>query len=208
MKYTDQTRVEGYLGRVLNADEGNQAEDVIEYVSKYISTFCNREWFDVRDEDGDGSDGETYPDEGSTRIFDGSGTREIYIDDFIDLTQIDILDAEGNVFSTYTASTDFQTFPSNKNPKESVRLRGGRFPSGYGNIQITAKWGSGACPQSIVQVATALAGKWFKKATLNTSTFKRESIEGYSYEIQSSADHDEEINGLLTTLGMYKKISL
>lgn len=208
MNYTDQARIEGYLQRQLTSDEGSSVEEVISYVSKFVSTYCNREWFSIRDEDGDGDAGEEYADEASARIFDGTGTREIYIDDFIDITQIDILDSQGSVFSTFNTTTDYQTFPSNKNPKESVRLRSTRFPQGYGNVQITAKWGSGACPEGVIQVATALVGKWYQKAKSSTSTFKRESIEGYSYEIQSSADHDEDIKRLLSTLDIYKKINL
>lgn len=209
MFYTDQSRIEAYLNRALTDDEGSIVEDVISHVSKLISSICNREWFSVRDEDGEGED-TNYSDEGEVRTFDGEGKKEIYIDDFIEATKIEFLDGQGSVYSTLdnTDDTDWLVFPSNKNPKESIRLRSGCFPHGYGNVEITAKWGSGQAPASVIMAATVMAGKFFKKAEVNKSTFKSESIEGYSYTLQSNADHDAEIQKALDDLSMYKKIQL
>lgn len=207
MKYTDQSRIEAYLNRQLTADEGNIVEDVIEYISEYINTLTNRSWFSVRDEDGEG-EGEDYAEEASTRLFDGGGSKELFIDDFTDVEKVEILDSQGNVFSSYEEDTDWYLTPNNTNPKTSIRLYGGRFPNGLGNIRITAKWGSGQAPKSVVMVATILCGKFFKKAEVNKSTFKSESIEGYSYTLQSNADHDEEIAKALDMLGMHKRIIL
>lgn len=209
MRYTDQTRVEAYLNRELTDNEATLVDDTIEYISKLINSYCNRSWFSVRDEEGDGEEGEVYAEEAFTKLFSGNGLREIIIDEFIDLEKIEILsNYDGSVFNSFEAETDFQALPGNETTKQSIRLRYSRFPKGIDNIQITAKWGSGSCPKAVTMVATILVGKFFKKAETNSSTFKKESIEGYSYELQSNADHDSEIKNALSTLDMYKRIVL
>jgi len=207
MIYTDQARIEAYLNRSLTDDEGTIVEQVIEYLSNYLGSYLNRSYFSIRDEDGVG-EGEDYASVASARIFDGEGKKEIYIDDFTGLTQIDFLDAEGSSYNTFTATTDWLLFPLNKNPKESIRMRATHFPNGYGNVQMTANWGSGACPAPVIMTATILVGKFFKKAEINKSTYKSESIEGYSYTLQSNADHDAEIKNALDMIKPYKKITL
>lgn len=205
MQYTDQERVEAYLQRELTDYEGVIIEDVIEYLSEYISDYCNRSWFSIRDEDNeDGA--ETY-ETASERYFDGSGTKEIFIDDFIGLTKVDILDANDNVFTSFLPA-DVQLFPLNKTAKESIRLRQSTFPNRPGCVKVTAQWGSGEAPKSIIMVATILVGKFLKKSEINKSTYKSESIEGYSYSLQTSADHDKEIKNALATLDMNRKVTL
>lgn len=208
MIYTDQARVEAYLQRELTDYEGAIIDDVIEYISDYISAYCNRSWFSIRNEDDEGSDtNEDFAEEASDRYFDGNGQKTIYVDEFTGLTGVAILDADDNEFASYVPA-DLQLFPQNETVKDSIRLRQSKFPDRVGCVKVTAKWGSGQAPKSVIMIATILVGKFLKKTEINKSTFKSESIEGYSYSLQTAAEHDKEIQSALATLDMNKRIVL
>lgn len=203
MIYSSQSRVEAYLNRELTDNEASLIDDVIDYMSSFISTYCNREWLPVDAEDSDPEDIEA-----SARLFDGSGGQELYVDDFIGLEKIELLDRMGNVLTTFDQNSDWMLAPLNKNPKQSIRLRTSRFHRGSGNVQVTAVWGTGNVPSDVVIVCTALSAKYLQKTGGSTGTFKKESIEGYSYELMTGAEVDADRERLLTSLDKWKKFIL
>jgi hypothetical protein len=160
---------------------------------------------------GDGDDWEDYwelADEVDSRTYDGTGEREIYIDDFVTLSEVSILDSQGEISATYDDEDEWLLYPINKTPKQSIYLRNYRFPSGRGRVLVTAVFGSGAVPEGVVMVCTALCSKFIGRMSSNVTGFKRESIEGYSYELLSGKDIDEESKILMSTLDNYKKVIL
>lgn len=197
--YTTQSRVEAYLARDLTDEETLLIDDTIVFISQFIDSYTNRSWLSI--------DGE-FPEEEEVRYFDGNGNKELTIGDFASISEIEILDSDGNMFTSYTEDTDWLTFPLNKTTKSDVRLRSYRFPSGRGNIRITGVFGSGTVPQGVQIVATALVGKYLTKQSSSSGKFKSESIEGYSYTLRDDAEQDKDIQRLLSMLDMHKRILL
>jgi hypothetical protein len=197
--YTNQPRVEAFLKRELTNDEASIIDDVIDSVSTFIDTYTNRSWTPV-----DMPDIEIEPTE---RIFDGNGQKELHIDDFQSLDDIVILDSYGAEAQSYSEA-DYILYPLNKLPKQSIRLRLGRFVSRPASVRITAVWGSGSVPRGITSIATSLVGKFLIKNTTITGAFKSESIEGYSYQLMTGADVDSDTDRLIVGLDQYKKYVL
>jgi hypothetical protein len=196
--YTDQDRVEGYLQRSLNASELVNFDDVIEYVSGFINDYTNREWNDLDDSDP----------AATARLFDGNGEKELEVDTYSDLSQVEILDSQGSALVTLTDEDDWVTYPHNSTYKDSVYLRNYIFPKGVARIRLTAVWGSGDVPAAVIMVTTALVGKFIASSPVTSGGFKKESIEGYSYELKTANDLDTETSELLSRLDYVKKISL
>lgn len=194
--YTDQGRIEAYLNRELSESEIVLCDDVISSISNLIDLYCGRSWLPV-DETID-SEAET-----STRLFDGTGSRELYIDDFVSIEEINILDSSGGVINTLNQNIDWVLYPLNKTPKQSIRLNTAIFLRGAGNIQVEAVWGSGEVPQPIIKACTIMVANYFTKAS--KSGLKKESIEGYSYEMRDLEAEDQDT---LSLLGFYKKYTL
>lgn len=189
MSYTTQDRVEAYLGRQLTENEIVLLDELIESTSDYISVYCNRVWSSLDEDDDEDL-------EATVRYFDGNGRRELYVDDFINLEYV-------KADATFNQADDWALYPQNKNPKQSIRLKNGHFPLGVENVEISAIWGAGDPPKGVIQVCTALVGNHL--TSVGEATFKKESIEGYSYELASVGVADDTLK---KTLDIYKKYSL
>lgn len=197
--YTTQSRVEAYLSRELTDDEALLIDDTIAFISEFVDSYTNRSWSSINDEE---------EVEATERYFDGNGRKELDVGQFTDPTEIVILDSQGDVQQTLELTTDWLTFPANKDVKTEIRLRSYRFPTGRSNIKITAKWGGGTPPNSIVLATTALVSKNIVKQSATNGEFKSESIEGYSYTLKDASDTDKEIAKVLSMLDMHKRILL
>lgn len=200
--YTTQERVEAFLNRELTQNEVSLLDEIIESVSDTINQYCSRSWFpvDADDEEDD------YTEE--ARLFDGTGSKTLFIDDFISISQIKINDRLGGELGTWSNADNWILGPNNKNPKTSIYLKTGRFNEGIGNIEITGVWGAGNPPKGVVMACTQLVGKFLQKSNNGTSQFKKESIEGYSYELMSGAEIDADTERIMSTLGVYRRILL
>ncbi len=95
---------------------------------------------------------------GVLRRFDGSGVQEQEVDDYVDVTKIEIVQF-GAVQGLEV--TDFLEHKAEHYPKTRIYMRQGtrpfwgnffldRFPEGYANIEVTGTWGYGAeIPQDV-----------------------------------------------------------
>lgn len=204
--YTTQAKVEAYLDRDLDDNEAVIIDDIIAHISQIISTYCNREWLSVIEDDEDEADDV----EASARYFDGNGSHQLVVDDFVQATEIKMYDSTNSLYLTLTndSGNDWIVTPANKTPYDTITLRAYSFLRGIANIKITAVWGAGRVPQPITTVATALTGKFLQKMSTSGGKFKSENIEGYSYQLMDSRDVDADVRNLMTTLDMYKKFQL
>lgn len=201
MNYTSQAKVEAYLKRSLDANELVLLDTIISYISSFISDYTGRNYQDL----------DEYEDvEAASRFYDGNGASELFIDDFTSLEFIKIYQSDNTLNETIlnTDTSLYKLYPLNKTIKQSIKLTGGCFMSGDGNIEVKAAFSSGQLPAAIQTIATALVAKFINRTQSTASGFKRESIEGYSYEIITGQDADEETKLLLATLDSYKKFSL
>ncbi len=196
-KYTNQANVEAYLSRELTSTEETLLDGIIEYLSEFINSYTNRKWNDL---------GENDPDPDS-KIYDGEGTREIRLNDSVkSLTKVEVLDTAGGVYNTYNPE-DIIFYPLNREIIESISLRTGRFPHRRASVKVYGVFTDGKVPADVVSVCTAIVGRYISHAS-NNGGFKKESIEGYSYELATSNEQDSDLRNLVSTLDMRKKVLL
>jgi hypothetical protein len=94
------------------------------------------------------------------RWFDGNGETDMYIDEFVEITDVVIYDALGNVEYNLTKDTNYIEFPYNELPKRGLRVKYYNtigftyFPSGTKNIKVTAKWGYSVDVPELIKYAT------------------------------------------------------
>lgn len=203
MKYTTQARIEAYLQRDLTESEKILIDEQIEFFSDFINGETGRNWRNV---DEDVADGYILDEE--VKLFDGNGKREIYIDDFISISKVELLNSDGSVSTTLSDSDDWINYPLNDSPKESVMLRDYLFPYGPASVQITGVFNSGNVPKAIISVCTALTSKFIGQSQVGAGGFQSESIEGYAYKLKTGTDLDLEMKQLMTTIYKYQKADL
>lgn len=195
--YTSKANVEAYLSRSLTSQENVLLNGIIEYLSQFINSYTNRVWNDISGTDPSAS----------SKIYDGEGNRELRLNDSVkSITKIEILDNSGGVYLTLLPA-DFITYPLNRDVTESIALRSYMFPNRRACVKVYGKFTDGAVPADVISVCTALVGRYINNASTNGG-FKKESIEGYSYELLSSDEQDSELRNLVSTLDMRKKILL
>jgi hypothetical protein len=94
----------------------------------------------------------TFIKETATRYFDGSGTGEIEVDEYIDITSIDIKGYFGSIAGL--GLTEWWEVQRNVSPKNRIQIYQGStpsltriwissFPPGRSNIAVTGDWGYG-----------------------------------------------------------------
>jgi hypothetical protein len=98
--------------------------------------------------------------EASERWYNGSGTDELLLDEFIDITSLVVYDSLGNEEYILTKDTNYLTYPYNELPKRGVivkyynTLGFTEFPEGTKNIKATAKWGYSEEVPELIKFAT------------------------------------------------------
>lgn len=179
--YTTQHQVEGYLTRNLTVHEAKIIKKVIGAVTNWIDRQCGRTW-------------QNSANASEVRYFTG-GEVYLFIDPIEEITQVDFLNADGTVNTTYDpAVPDYQALPLNKPTKTYLRRLAGRWPYGEGRIKVTGKWGeSGGIPDDIAIAATILVSDWLS----SEDKLKSESIEGYSRTFADVADHNPQVAKIL-----------
>lgn len=152
---------------------------------------------------------EEFEQEDEARYYDGNNNRELFIDDFTSLTKVELLDSYGSVSSTISTLANIIQYPLNADVKSSIVLREySKFRQGRANVKVTGVFNSGAVPSGIVMACTKLVAGYLVDTGDVSGDFKKESIEGYSYELMDSATSDTEVKSILSTLDKWKKFRL
>ena len=101
--------------------------------------------------------------DGETRYFDGTGTRELWIDDVISVTSVSVSESGGLASSDYTAwsSSDYITAPYNTTPIFELHvdtLNGSKlYWQPYRKaVKVTGVWGYSSTPPSDVALAAKI----------------------------------------------------
>ena len=161
--YTDQAKIEAYLKRPLSDYEVTTLETAISAVMKFVDTFTGRTF---------------NADTDVTRYYDGTGKRELFIEDWATIDSISYVDDDLDVTLLLVEGEDYVLYPLNTAYKNSVLLRGGRWTIGSKNIKIVGDLGQAAIPNPISIVATVLVSRILQ----NPQNFTKRSIEGYAEE--------------------------
>lgn len=177
MALTSEEKIEKYLKRDLTANEVSFLSDnLLDAVDQYISDYTGR----------------TYASGGTTRYYDGSYGRWLFIDPVTTITAVEYIDEDGDVDETLD-STDYIAYPLNKTVKTSLWKRGSNWTGTHNRIKITGTFTETA-PATIVLAATMLAAKYLEAGSGN---LKSESIEGYSRTFSDTVHDDLELQGIL-----------
>ena len=155
-EYITKDDIEQYL--LIDIDESfhERIKSWIQAISNYIDKQTNRT-FEVSEDE--------------KRLFDGSGARELTIDDLIKITKIEIGDAEVDLDNYYL-------YPANTIPKTLIK---GYFPAGTQNVAITGDWGyAEEVPEDIKFVCTVLVSGIIQQSLSHEGEVKSESVGSWS----------------------------
>jgi len=196
--YTNKGAIQNYLMIDIDSSFDAQITNWISAVQQYIENYTRR-IFETVDE---------------VRYFDGNGMREIQIDDFTEITTVEILEVNGSgVEYTLTEGLDddFITYPYNATTKYKLLMTAnseiGCWLEGAKRIKITAKWSTTtSVPKDIEYVATVLVAKIIEKG-MSGGKISSESLGDYSVTF-ADMDSVAEMLSLKKILDKYILIEL
>ena len=168
MSYTDQTKIEAYLGRSLTASEIAVLPYILEGADRTI----------------DDRLGGSYGAVGTTsRYYDTCSKRTVAFEPAYEIDSVERVDSDvsNTVLEEYVIGEDLELYPLNESVKSYMTKRFGYFTEGLGKIKITGKFGLGeTVPSDIVYLATYIASSMITASVVNG--VKKEEIEGYMRE--------------------------
>ena len=189
MRYTSSEKIELFIGKEISTS----FVDYINAAERYINQYTGRNF--------------TAGNTEALRQYNGTNTRELFIDDCIEITKVEV--GDDYYGDTFTEVTDYLTMPANNTalnvPVNKLWLKDGVFQFGIQNHQITAKWGySEEAPDDIVWATTFLASSIYKSGSSGVGGVKSEKIGDFSV----SFNNDKELtdfNKVQTILDKYKR---
>lgn len=199
-KYTKEPTIARFLRRELTDEEKGLVPMLIESATDQIDNYTGRSFSDIDSEDDEAPEPGEY-------LYSGNGYKELFIDDFTNISKVEVLDSYGELREEII-DADYMNFPSNASYINSIELRRGTFLKGRANIRITGIQGSGTLPKTIKHVATALVARWLTNSQIDTANFESENIEGYSYKrTKTNTQSLEEGDPLAVLLNAYRRIN-
>lgn len=169
MAYTTEVAIENYLQTDIDNSFSSQIADWISAAEKYINNYCNKP---------EGFEAVTQ----GTRYFEvKEGTKELLVDQFTNLTSVQILEEDGvTVNRTLVENTDFWAYPLNTTLKYRLVLMPGAAIYHWTKnqrVKIVADWGG--VTKDIELATTMLVGKIIEKG-MKGGTVTSESLGDYS----------------------------
>ena len=196
--YTAKATIENYLQVTINSSLNDYIDDCIVAVDNWIDSYT----------------GTTFESSETTKLYDGTGDKEILVDDFTGLTKIQVIDSAGNVAYTMDEASDYYLYPSNTTPKTKIQFNPNGasvslFPIGYQNVKVYATFGhSASAPKDVELVATMLASNVLRDSQDSAiSNFKSEKLGDYAVTL-TDIDTVADRLGVKKMLDMYKKYYL
>lgn len=183
--YTDRQHVEKYL--LIDIDESfhDQIDEWIEAISNYMDRICNRKLV-------------AEDDEPTEKVYDGTDTDILLVDDFIELDSVSIGEDELD-------ADNYFAYPSNSTPKNRIEYSGGRFTIGRQNVTVSAVWGYFTeLPEDIRYIATVLVAGIVNTQIGTEGEVQSETIGRYSVTYRSKKEIADYENAL-QMLKAYKR---
>ena len=202
MAYTNKGNIENYLlvdiGNAFDTQIDNWISAAQNYIDKYTGVV-------------EGFEADTSAE---VRYYDGNGKREIEIDEFTEISSVEILNVNSDDVGWTLdegLEADYIEYPNNTTPKYGLRLVAssevGAFYSGPKRIKITAKWGwATTVPKDIELAATILVSSVIEKG-LKGGKISSERLGDYDVTFQALEDSAQSM-GVNKILDRYKKFEL
>ena len=198
--YTNKTALENYLMTNIDSSFDTQITAWINSAETYINNYVGRP---------NGFEEATA----TAKYYDGNGLREIDIDENVEVTIVQILEANSDDVEwtlTEGQENDYITYPYNDTPIYKITLVNtasvGAFYKGKKRIKITAKWGyKSSIPADITYVATTLVAGIIELG-LNGGKIKNESLGDYSVAFQTINENPNilVLNNILDNYKIFK----
>jgi len=136
------------------------------------------------------------------RYFDGNGDKVLYIDPFISITKLEVVESGGVAVADYTEWTenaDYITIPYNRLPKRGLQIeRFGNKSNFYRyqkGIKVTGKFGySAIVPDDIANACRIQVLRWFMRAK---SAYQDASASAASGQVMYMKELDPDVKMLL-----------
>ena len=136
------------------------------------------------------------------RYFDGNGDKVLYIDPFISITKLEVVESGGVAVADYTEwteNTDYITIPYNRLPKRGLQIeRFGNKSNFYRyqkGIKVTGKFGySAIVPDDIANACRIQVLRWFMRAK---SAYQDASASAASGQVMYMKELDPDVKMLL-----------
>jgi len=188
--YTDRQSIENYLLTTIESWFYTQVDEWIGQIEAYIDKATGRNFI-----------ADTVA---SQKVYDGDGTREILIDDCIDVTELKIEDGDALVEGY---EDDYVVYPANNLPKTKLKLTAGYFNRGNQNVFVKGKWGySSAVPDDIKFAATVLVAGIINYSMEGEGEVKSMSIGSYAVTYKDEKQW-QDFDRMTEILNSYKKFS-
>jgi len=190
--YTTEAKINLYLGITITSGD---ADNYILAAQQYIDNLTGRNFKATDAEE---------------RLFDGCNSRELTIDDCIEVTKVEVgNDFWGDNFTTLVntgAAPQYYLSPVNYSEKEepimSIIVRDRTLINGRANHKITAKWGySETPPEDLAFAATVLAsGMYYENKGAKAGKINKQHIGRYDVAFADDKkmnDFDKAVNVIL-----------
>jgi len=182
MAYIQKSQIENYLMTDIGNSFDTQITDWISSAETYINKYVGRQnGFEEL--------------EASAKYYDGNGLREIDIDECIEVTAVEILEANSSDVEwtlTEGQENDYITYPYNDTPIYRIKLVNtssvGAFYNGKKRIKITAKWGYKSTVPEDIKLATTILVAGVVEQGLKGGKVKNESLGDYSVAFEMMED--------------------
>lgn len=164
-------KIKDYLLTDIDPAFESAVEGYIDAVTAYIERFTGRTF---------SADASASP-----RVYDGTDSAELFIDDAVEITEVKIGD-------TVLDEDDYRLYPTNRFPKTRIILPYKKFYEGAQNITVTAKWGYGAdVPEDISFAATVMVAGIINASNSHESEIQSETIGRYQVTYKTKQqEHD------------------
>lgn len=180
--------VENYLLITIDTDFRPKVQKFIDSVRAYIERYTGRIF--------------TADDEASERIYDGTNSGELFIDDAVEVTEVKIGD-------TVLDEDDYVQYPANRLPKTRIILPYKKFYRGAQNVTVTAKWGYGEeIPADLAFAATVMVAGIIntQKAQSTDKAVRSETIGRYSVTYEDGSRQSHDFSDARKTLKLYRRM--
>lgn len=193
--YITEGDLENYLMQDIDASFSTFIASVITWVEDYINQYC-------------GIDFENSV--SATKYFDGSGDQDLLIGECQSLTEVLILDSDGNTLATLTENNDYWKYPYNETVFDTLKLvntgQYTKWPARARAAKITGIFGRASVPNPIKIAACQLAAKIVNQG-LRGGQVSAEKLGSYSINYREM-DESAESLGIKDILNQYRAITL
>jgi hypothetical protein len=184
MSITTKTRVEKYLLTSIHETFDTQIDEWISGIEKHMNKMTDRQ---IIANDAD-----------ATYYYDGTGKKEMMVDDFLSITSVGFKDEKTDVTSEdYTEYVFY--YPANETPKYQMQMDNYVFPKGRQNIVVVGRKGyqpSDDIDEDLVFAATVLVAGIVNFSNSSSGEVKRETIGRYTVEYETNQQKVDFVNAM------------